>query len=137
VDHGRHDDPVRGAVAPDAIGLIDGPPEVLTLAADCHEEFVQMPAVADRSGPMPEPPCVRQAEGFASVPDGFVRHCDPALGEEVFDVAETEGEAVVEPDGVADNRGREPIAWIVRHIARHPATVPQVDNAPGRTVRDT
>src|SRR6267142_1466569 len=32
----------------------------------------------------------------------------------IFDVAETEGEAVVEPDGVADNRGREPIAWIVR-----------------------
>jgi len=35
-----------------------------------------------------------------------------ALGEEVFDVAEAEGEPVVEPDGVADNRGREPVAWI-------------------------
>ena len=61
-----------------------------------------MPGVADWPGPMPEPPRARQAEGFAPVPYGFVRHSDAALGEEVFDVAETEGEAVVEPDGVAD-----------------------------------
>ena len=29
------------------------------------------------------------------------------LGEEIFDVAEAEGEPVVEPDGVANSRGRE------------------------------
>ena len=163
VDHARHDDPVRGAVAPKAIGdeavrdtaapleqlakelrggvaisagleqdvdelavLVDGPPEVLTLAADCHEEFVQMPRVADWPRPTPEPPCVGRTEGLAPVPDGLVRHCDGALGEDVFDVAEAEGEAVVEPDGVADNRWREPVAWIVRDIVGHPATVPAV-----------
>ena len=60
------------------------------------------------------------------MPVGLVRHGDAALGEQVFDVAETEGEAVVEADSVADNRGWEPVAWIVRHIVRHPATVPQV-----------
>jgi hypothetical protein len=49
-----------------------------------------------------------------------------ALGEEVFDVAEAEDEAVVEPDGVTDNRWREPVAWIVRDIVGHPATVPTV-----------
>lgn len=37
--------------------------------------------------------------------------------------AEAKGEAVIEPDGVADNRWREPIAWIVRDILGHPATV--------------
>ncbi len=95
VDHGRHDDPVRGAGAPEAIGdegvrdpaapleqlakeprggvaipagleedvddlalLVDGPPEVLTLAANRHEEFVQMPRVADWPCPTPEPPRV-------------------------------------------------------------------------------
>jgi hypothetical protein len=46
------------------------------------------------------------------------------LGEEIFDVAEAEGEPVVEPDGVADSRGR--VAWIARHTVWHPATVPAV-----------
>jgi len=66
-----------------------------------------MPDVADRPGPMPKPPRVREAEGFAPVPDGFVRDGNAALGEEVFDVAEAQGEAIVKPDSVADNRGRE------------------------------
>jgi CheY-like chemotaxis protein len=161
VDHRRHDDPVRGAVAPEAIGdeavrdtaapleqlakeprggvaipagleqdvddlaiLVDSPPEILTLAANRHEEFVQMPRVADGPRPTPEPPRVGRTEDLAPVPDGLVRQRDAALGEEVFDVAEAEGEPVVEPDGVADHRGREPVAWIVRD--RHPATVPAV-----------
>ena len=85
-----------------------------------------MPRVADRPGPLPEPPRVGEAKGLAPVPDGLVRHGDAALGEEVFDVAETEGKTVVEPDRVADNRGREPVAWVARHIVRHPATVPAV-----------
>jgi hypothetical protein len=145
MDDRRHDDPVRGVVAAEAIGdkatwhpgipfqqftkepgscvtipaglqqdvddlavLVDGPPEILTLTANGHEEFVQMPRVAHGPGPPPEPPRVLEAEGFAPVPDGFVRDGDGALGEEVFDVAEAEGEPVVEPDGVADNGAREP-----------------------------
>jgi hypothetical protein len=85
-----------------------------------------MPRVADWPRAPPEPPCVGHAEGLAPVPDGLVRHGDAALGEEVFDVAEAEGEAVVEPDAVADNRGREPVARIVRDVVGHPATVAAV-----------
>src|SRR4030095_11836365 len=106
--------------------LVDGAPEVLTLAANGHEEFVQMPRVADWSRPTPEPSRVGHAKGLTPVPDGLVRYRDAALGEEVFDVAEAEGESVVEPDGVADNHGREPVAWIVRDVVGHPATVAAV-----------
>ena len=167
VDNRRHDDPVRGAVAPEAIGdkavrdtaapleqlakeprggvaiptgleqdvddlaiLVDGPPEVLTPAANGHEEFVQMPRVTDWPRATPDAPYVGHTKDLAPLPNGLVRHGDAALGKQVFDVAETEGETVVEPDGVADNRGREPVAWIAHHIVRHPATVPQVDSAP-------
>jgi hypothetical protein len=107
---GRHSHPVRGTVAPEAIGdeaardtaapleqlakeprggvaiparleedvddlavLVDGRPEVLTLATNRHEEFVEMPGVADGPGPMPESPGVGEAEGLAPVPNGFVR----------------------------------------------------------------
>jgi hypothetical protein len=39
---------------------VDGPPEVLTLATNRHEKFVEMPCVADRPAPMQEPPPVRR-----------------------------------------------------------------------------
>ena len=159
MDDGRHDHPVRGTVAPEAIGddaawdtaaaleqlakephggvaipvrleqdvddlavLVDGAPEVLTLATNRHEEFVEMPRVADRPGPMPEPPGVREAEGLAPVPNGFVRDGDAAVREEVFDIAEAQGEAVVEPDGVADDGGRKSVARIAAEVnsARSP-----------------
>jgi hypothetical protein len=42
--------------------LVDGPPKILTLTADGHEEFVQMPGVTDRPGPLPEPPRVSEAK---------------------------------------------------------------------------
>jgi hypothetical protein len=60
------------------------------------------------------------------VPDGFVRDGDAALREDVFDVSEAQGEAVVEPDRVADNRGREPVAGIADGIVGHPTTLPAV-----------
>jgi hypothetical protein len=82
--------------------LVDGPPEVLTLATNGHEEFVEMPRVADRPGPMPDPPGVRETKGLAPVPNGFVGDGDAALREKVFDVAEAQGEAVVEPDGESE-----------------------------------
>jgi hypothetical protein len=92
--------------------LVDGPPKVLTLATNRHGEFVEMPRVADRSGPMSKPPGAREAEGLAPGADGFVRDGDATVREEVFDVAEAQGEAVVEPDGVADDGGRKSVARI-------------------------
>ncbi len=80
--------------------LVDGSPEILTPAANGHEEFVQMPRVADWPRAPPEPPCVGHTADLAPLPNGLVRHGDAALGKQVFDVAETEGETVVEPDGV-------------------------------------
>ena len=85
-----------------------------------------MPRVANWPRPTPEPSRVGRTEGLAPVPDGLVRHRDAALGEEVFDVAEAEGESVVEPDGLADNRWREQLVWIVRDIVGHLPTVPAV-----------
>jgi len=36
---------------------------------------------------------------------GLVADADPALSQQVFDVAEAQGEAELEPDGVADHVG--------------------------------
>ena len=109
--------------------LVDSPPEVQALAADRHEKFVQMPRIADGPRPTSESSRVGRTERLAPLADGLVRHRDAALGEEVFDVAEAEGESVLEPDRVADDRGREPVAEIVRDVGRHPASVPAVTSS--------
>jgi hypothetical protein len=41
--------------------------------------------------------------------NGLAADLDPALGQEFFDVAETQGEAEIEPHRVADDLGREPM----------------------------
>jgi len=51
----------------DVAVLVHGSPDVLPLAADSHEEFVEVPRVADGPGPMAEPPRIGEAEGLAPV----------------------------------------------------------------------
>ena len=82
-----------------------------------------MPGVADAALTAPEPPSVRPAKGLTPVPDRFIRDGDAAVREEVFDLPETEAESKVEPDGVTDNDGRKPIAWVAQRVG-HSGTVP-------------
>jgi len=42
--------------------LVDGPPEILLAAVDVHEQFVQVPGVAQASLPAPEDAGVRRTE---------------------------------------------------------------------------
>jgi hypothetical protein len=51
--------------------------------------------------------------------DGFPADCDPSLNKQIFDISVAEIEAVVEPDGVADDSGRESVAF---HLSILPAT---------------
>ena len=70
--------------------LVDGSPEILTPAANRHEQLVQMPRIADGARPTSEPTRVGEAEGGTPVAHGFVRDRDAALREEIFDLAEAQ-----------------------------------------------
>ena len=48
---------------------------------------------------------------------------DPALGEEVLDVSEAQAEAVVEPDGMADDLRWESVSAVARCIGLHRASL--------------
>ncbi len=109
--------------------LVDGAPEVLPLPADGDEEFVEMPGVADAAMTSPEAPGVGTAEGVAPGPDGFVSDGDAGVCEEVLDLAEPETEPAVEPDGVAADDRREPIARIAKCVVGHPVTVPALGSS--------
>jgi hypothetical protein len=48
----------------------------------------------------------------APIPHGFVCQQDTAFSHELFDIPIAQAEAKVEPDAVADNLCREPLAFI-------------------------
>ena len=58
-------------------------------------------------------------------PDRFVGHRDAALGQEIFDIAKAHSEAVIQPDGVADDFGRESISLVAQRVAFHRPSLPR------------
>ena len=104
--------------------LVDGPPEILLAPVDIHEQFVQVPRVAQASLPAPEDPGVRRTEPPTPLPNRLVRYGDAPLSEEIFGIAEAQTEPVVEPDGVTDDFRRESVAVVAGGRARHRPTLP-------------
>jgi hypothetical protein len=47
--------------------------------------------------------------------DGLVADRDPTLGKEIFDIAMTQVESVVEPDSIGNDISRESVALISIH----------------------
>ena len=50
--------------------------------------------------------------------DRLIGDDDPALSEQVLDIPEAEREAQIQPDGVLDDRRREPIAAVAERLHR-------------------
>src|SRR4051812_45226975 len=92
--------------------LIDSPPEPVLLAGDHQAHFVEMPLVA-RTGQTP-PDLVGEglAELAGPLPHGLVAHLDATRGQHLFDHAQAQGKAEVEPDGVADDLAWKAVAGV-------------------------
>ena len=82
--------------------LVDGPPEIPQATLDVHEQFVQVPRVAQAPLPAAEDPGIRRTEPPTPLPNRLVGHGDAPLSEEIFGIAEAQTETVVEPDGVME-----------------------------------
>src|SRR5262245_42352019 len=87
--------------------LVNRAPEILSLALDSHEEFVQVPSVSQAALSSPECPGVLGAELLTPLSDGLVGDYDPALCQKVFNISEAQAESAIEPDGMADNIRRK------------------------------
>ena len=104
--------------------LVDGTPKVVPATTDAHEQFVQVPGVTQT------PLAAFQASGEpwskleTPLADGFVGDRDPPLGQEIFDIAEAQTEAVIEPHGVADDRPGESVSVICGRMAIHRPSLP-------------
>jgi len=81
-------------------------------ASDSDEDLVHVPLV-----PWPRPAAAQavsetRAQFLAPALYHLVRDHDAALSHEQLDVPQAEAEQVVEPDGVADDLGWEPMAVV-------------------------
>jgi len=104
--------------------LINGTPEVLSSTLDRDEDFVEMPRVAQATLAPLEGPGAVGIELESPQTNGFVGNCDSALLEEVLDVPKAHAEAVVEPDGVADDLAWKSISPVAERLAVHPPSLP-------------
>jgi hypothetical protein len=57
----------------------------------------------------------------------LVRYFSTPLGKKIFHISEAQAESMTQPDGVADDFGRIPVATISRFALAHPFSVPEVD----------
>src|SRR6266851_8839087 len=99
-----HQDVQHGSI------LVDGTPQPIPMLVDRESHFVQIPLVA--ASRMTPTKLTRQqwAEFETPEPDGLVTDLDPTFGEQLLDIAVAEREAMVKPDSVTDDLGRETIA---------------------------
>ena len=97
--------------------LIHGTPEILLLAVDSNEDLIQVPVVAQPSLSSLQFPSIVRTELLTPLPDRLIGHDDSALGEKILDISEAQAEAMISPDRIADDLGRETIAGVTRPVA--------------------
>jgi hypothetical protein len=68
--------------------LVDSPPQILSLTLDRHEQFVQVPGVAQASLTSPERPGVFDTKLPTPLSDGFAADCDAPLCKKIFHISE-------------------------------------------------
>ena len=67
---------------------------------------------------------VRRTEDATPLANRFVGRSDTALGEQIFHISKAEREAMIQPDGVANDVGRKSVAVIAQCGTAHRSTVP-------------
>ncbi len=97
--------------------LVDSTPKIVALPVDRDENLVQEPGVTQLAALASRPARVLGAELGTPTPDRLIRNNHSALRQEVLDVPEAQAEAVVQPDGVADDLGWKTVSAIAGPIA--------------------
>jgi hypothetical protein len=99
--------------------LINCAPKVLESTADLHEDLVQMPNVTDSPIAPAKPSGIFSTELATPLANGFVGHENPSLSQEIFDVAQAEREAMIEPHRVADDLRGKTVSLVADRVLGH------------------
>src|SRR5262245_32257279 len=79
---------------------------------DRQEDLVQVPCVARLRTPPLQPIGVVLPTRPTPLPERFVGHCDAAFEQEFFHITVAQGEAIIEPDSVADDFARKAVVLV-------------------------
>lgn len=93
--------------------LICGPPQILVFSLNGKKDFVEVPGAIEAAMAFLEFLSIGWAKLLPLLTNGFVGHRDASFGEEFFHFTETQGESMVQPDGMTDNFGGEPVMLLV------------------------
>ena len=87
----------------------------MLLAIDLYEDYIDVESVTVASMFSLQSSSVYSSEFDAPEADRFAADSDTAFSEKIFDISVAEIEAEVQPDGVADDIGRESMALVCIH----------------------
>ena len=96
----------------DVAVLVHRSPKIMAFAADGDEHFVHVPDVAEPALSPPQSTSIRWPKLAAPESNGFVGNGDATLHEKVPGIAKAQSEAMVQPDGMADDLGWKAVASI-------------------------
>lgn len=98
---------------------IDSTPQVDHAAIDLEIDLIQVPVRVWLRAALAQVRCDHRPEMIYPAPNELVGDGNAAFCQQVFNVAQAQGEAEVKPDRLLNDRGREPLAAIVD--SAHPA----------------
>ncbi len=105
--------------------LINGTPQIVALASDLHEDFIQVPHIAKSALASLELSHVLRPELPTALKLAFVRNDNAPLGQELLDVTEAQTEPMVEPHSVTYDLRRKAVTAIVVCILAHQQSLPK------------
>jgi hypothetical protein len=115
---------------------VDGSPQVDHAAVDFQIDFVQMRVRVGLGSAFAQVRCYYRPKMVHPAPNGFIADRDAAFRQQIFDVAEAQGEPEIEPDRLMDDLRWEPISTVADFLhslgylpARAAASPRRRDNA--------
>ena len=89
----------------------------MLLASDLYEHLIQKVSIAEPRVPAPKTSGKFRTEFIDPKSNRFVADANIAFSQQVLDISNAEIEAVVEPNGILDDRRRESMSFIdVLHL---------------------
>jgi hypothetical protein len=104
--------------------LINGSPQIVNAAIDLKEHFIKMPLVPRPRRFSSLVVSINLAELEAPFSDRLIAESDTAHREHLFNIAEAQGEAEVQPNGMTDDLGRESMTMVRRDGGAHQSSMP-------------
>ena len=100
------------------IVLVDSAPQVMALAIDGQKDLVEVPLVPWLGASTLQLIRVVLPKLQTSLADGFMGDVDTAFAQQFLHVAVAQGEAVVEPDPMADNLAWKAVIFVALAVGR-------------------